>query len=97
MLDWSSSDPSSAAEWLKGQPKSPQNDEILSTFSSAIIDLDPEAAVTWAATISDPAKRDQNISTLLEEWIAVDGDAAKQWVSKSNLSPDLKGKFGSGQ
>lgn len=97
MLDWSSSDPSSAAEWLKGQPKSPQNDEILSTFSGAIIDLDPEAAVTWAATISDPAKRDENISTLLEEWIAMDGDAAKQWVSKSNLSPELKGKFGAGQ
>jgi hypothetical protein len=97
MLDWSSSDPSSAAEWLKGQPKSPQNDEVLSTFSSAIIDLDPEAAVTWASTISDPAKRDQNIATLLEEWVAMDGNAARQWVSKSNLSPELKGKFGAGQ
>ena len=94
MLDWSSTDPTAAAEWLNGQPKGPLNDEVLSTFSSAIVDVDPESAVTWASTITDEAKRTENISTLLQEWIAWDGDSARKWVSSSKLSDDLKKKFG---
>ena len=94
MLDWSSTDPTAAAEWLNGQPKGPLNDEVLSTFSSAIVDVDPESAVTWASTITDEAKRTENISTLLQEWIAMDGDSARKWVSSSKLSDDLKKKFG---
>lgn len=94
MLDWSSTDPTAAAEWLNAQPKGPKNDEVLSTFSSAIIDVDPESAVTWASTITDEAKRTENVSSLLEEWVAMDGDAARQWVAGSKLSDDLKKKFG---
>ncbi len=94
MLDWSSSDPAAAADWLNAQPKGPQNDEVLATFSSAIIDVDPESAVTWASTISDAAKRDESVAMLLEEWIAMDGDNARQWVAASNLSADLKSRFG---
>ena len=71
MLDWSSNDPNSAAEWLNAQPSGPQNDEILSTFSSAIIDIDPQAAVTWASEIYDEVQRDENLSMLLEEWVAL--------------------------
>jgi hypothetical protein len=97
MLDWSSNDPSSAAEWLNAQPGGPQNDEILSTFSSAIIDIDPQSAVTWASTISDEAKRSENVSMLLEEWIAMDGKRARKWVDKSNLDADTKQRFGTGQ
>ncbi|MEM9016769.1 MAG: hypothetical protein AAGC68_07125 [Verrucomicrobiota bacterium] len=94
MLDWSSNDPNSAAEWLNAQPPGPQNDEILSTFSSAIIDIDPESAVTWASTISDDAKRSESISSLLQEWIAMDGNRARKWVDQSSLSPELKQQFG---
>jgi hypothetical protein len=94
MLDWSSTDPTAAAEWLNAQPKGPKNDEVLATFSSAIVDLDPESAVTWASTITDEAKRTENISSLLEEWIAMDGDSARKWVAGSKLSDDLKKKFG---
>jgi hypothetical protein len=94
MLDWSSNDPNSAAEWLNAQPSGPQNDEILSTFSSAIIDIDPQAAVTWASEIYDEVQRDENLSMLLEEWVAMDGNSARQWVSGSNLSDDLKQRFG---
>ncbi|MDF1861028.1 MAG: hypothetical protein P1U87_12495 [Verrucomicrobiales bacterium] len=95
MLDWSSNDPSSAAEWLNAQPGGPQNDEILSTFSSAIIDIDPQSAVTWASTISDEAKRSENVSMLLEEWIAMDGKRARRWVDNSGLDADTKARFGS--
>lgn len=94
MLDWSYTDPSAAAEWLNAQPKGPQNDEVLATFSGAIIDLDPESALTWASTISDEAKRNENLQSLIEQWIAMDEDEAREWISKSQLSPDIKAKFG---
>lgn len=97
MLDWSSNDPNSAAEWLNAQAPGPENDEVLSTFSSAIIDIDPESAVTWASTISDEAKRSENVGNLLEEWIAMDGNRARKWVDNSPLSPELKKKFGTKQ
>lgn len=94
MLDWSSNDPNSAAEWLNAQPSGPQNDEILATFSSAIIDIDPQSAVTWASTISDEALRGENLNMLLEEWIAMDGNRARKWVDKSGLSNELKQQYG---
>lgn len=93
MLDWTSTDPTAAAEWLNQQPKGPLNDEVLSTFSSAIVDVDPVSAVTWGSTITDEAKRTETVSSLLEEWIAMDGNGAREWLNNSKLSDDLKKKF----
>lgn len=93
MLDWSSTDPSAAAAWLNVQPKGPQNDEVLATFSNAIVDVDPESAVTWAQTITEEGKRNQNLNGLLEQWVAMDGEAARKWVAASKLGDDLKKKF----
>lgn len=95
MLDWSSNDPASAAAWLNAQPAGPENDEILSAFSGSIVDIDPESAVTWASTISDETRRQVEVTTILEEWIALDGERARQWVADSDLSPDLKSRYGS--
>jgi len=67
--DWGEKDGAAAADWvnsnLKGIEKS---DEILSTFSSAIIDIDPQSAVTWASKIYDEGQRNENLSMLLKNW-----------------------------
>lgn len=93
--DWGEKDGAAAADWvnsnLKGIEKS---DEILSTFSSAIIDIDPQAAVTWASEIYDEGQRNENLSMLLEELVAMDGNSGRRWVNRSNLSDDLKQRFG---
>ena len=94
MLEWSSSDPSSAAQWLNAQPGGSRKDEILATFSSALIEEDPASAVTWASTISDEAKRQENLSTILKKWIGMDDARARQWVDVSSLGNDLKSRFG---
>jgi DNA primase len=92
---WGEKDGATAADWvnsnLKGIEKS---DEILSTFSSAIIDIDPQAAVTWESEIYDGGQRNENLSMLLEEWVAMDGSSGRQWVSRLKLSDDLKQCFG---
>ena len=87
---WGEKDGAAAADWvnsnLKGIEKS---DEILSTFSSAIIDIDPQAAVTWASEIYDEGQRNENLSVLLEEWVAMDGNSGRRWVNRSNLRDAL--------
>ncbi len=94
MLNWSTNDPNSAAKWLNDQPKGERHDEVLSTFSTAIIDIDPESAVTWAATISDPAQKTEHLTMLLDEWVAMDGKFARDWIRNSNLDEGLKTQFG---
>ena len=90
MLNWAGQTPNEAGEWLNDNSSHPAIDDIITSFTSSILDQDPVSAVAWARTIKDQQKKQQHLDRILKDWISLEPERARNWISASDLPEATK-------
>lgn len=94
---WTSQDPHGAVEAIIDLPQSPDRDQAINGFISALAGQDPEAAVIWAGEINDPGLREAAMVRAGTRFFQSDEAAAQSWFEKSGLPDSARGKMGGGE
>lgn len=82
---WASQDPQGVSHSLAEMPASPDRDQAINGFISALAGEDPHSAVIWAGTIDNPGLRQAAMVRAGTRYFQQDQAAATTWFESTDL------------
>ena len=89
LSEWSTLEPTVAADWLSENYYSSVGLQTLSTMAANYVKTDPSAAMAWVYSLPNDASKAELIGSTVSAWASIDPASVATWLAPFSSSKEL--------